>query len=75
MEIPSCAKFSASNSKWGITMFTKIRNLLKSKNGATAVEYALLAALIGAAIATAASTLGTDVSTSLNNVSAELNAE
>ncbi len=55
-------------------MFTKIRNLLKSNNGASAVEYALLAALIGAAIAAAAGTLGTNVGTSLNDVSAELNS-
>jgi pilus assembly protein Flp/PilA len=39
-------------------MMNKIRNLLKSKDGATAIEYGLIAALIGVVIIAAVTSLG-----------------
>ncbi len=37
---------------------SKISNFLKDENGATAIEYGLIAALIGVAIVTGATALG-----------------
>ncbi|MDZ4777082.1 MAG: Flp family type IVb pilin [Alphaproteobacteria bacterium] len=42
-------------------MMNKIRNLLKSKDGATAIEYGLIAALIGVVIISAVTALGTGI--------------
>ena len=39
-------------------MMIKLRNLLKSKDGATAIEYGLIAALIGVVIISAVTALG-----------------
>lgn len=50
-----------------------LKSLAASKDGATAIEYALLAALIGAAVVTAATTLGTNVAGELTSVAGELN--
>ena len=47
---------------------TKIRNLLKSKNGATAIEYGLIAALIGVVIISALTTLGPAIEAQLVNI-------
>jgi len=43
-------------------MMNKIRNLLKSKDGATAIEYGLIAALIGVVIIAAVTSLGEGIS-------------
>jgi pilus assembly protein Flp/PilA len=42
-------------------MMTKIRNLMKSKDGATAIEYGLIAALIGVVIISAVTALGESI--------------
>ena len=44
-----------------------IRNLLKNKKGATAIEYGLIAALIAVAAVTAMGTLGNKVGETFNN--------
>lgn len=49
-------------------MMNKIRNLLKSKDGATAIEYGLIAALIGVVIISAVTALGTSIETQFNNI-------
>ncbi len=49
-----------------------IRKLVKDDSGISAVEYALLLALIGAGIATAATLLGTNVQTSINTAAGNL---
>ena len=41
-------------------------NLMKDDSGASAAEYALILAIIGAAIALAAIALGNDVATAMN---------
>lgn len=50
----------------------KFASFIKDESGATAIEYALLAGLIGVAIIGAATTLGTDVSNLFTTVSGEL---
>ncbi len=42
------------------------------ESGATAIEYALLASLIAVAIIAAATTLGSNISNTLNNVAKQL---
>jgi pilus assembly protein Flp/PilA len=50
----------------------KIMKILKSEDGATAIEYGLIAALIAVAAITAMGSLGTNLSTTFNNVSSNL---
>ncbi|MEM9726266.1 MAG: Flp family type IVb pilin [Pseudomonadota bacterium] len=49
-----------------------LQKFLKDESGATAIEYVLLAALIGVAIITAATTLGTELGNKLGDVTDEL---
>lgn len=49
-----------------------IRKMLKDSKGATAIEYGLIAALIAVAAISAMSALGGKVSSTFNNVSANL---
>ena len=50
-----------------------VKRLLTDESGISAVEYALLLALIGAAIATAAYTLGTTVTGKITAATGALN--
>jgi pilus assembly protein Flp/PilA len=59
----------------GITMknfAAKIRNFLKSEDGPTAVEYAVMLALIVVVCLGAIRTIGTNASTTFNKVSQQL---
>jgi len=49
-------------------MMNKFRNLLKNKDGATAIEYGLIAALIGVVIISAVTALGTSIESQFNNI-------
>ena len=49
-----------------------IKKIFKNENGATAIEYGLIAALIAVAAITAMSGLGTKLGTTFNNVNANL---
>lgn len=49
-------------------MMMKLRALLRSKDGATAIEYGLIAALIGVVIISAVTALGTSIETQFNNI-------
>ncbi len=53
-------------------MWSMIKQLVKDEHGISAVEYALLLALIGAGIATAATLLGTQVTTNINSATTAL---
>jgi len=53
-------------------MFTRF---LSDESGATAIEYALLAALIGLVIATGAATLGTTLNNFFNTVATKLGGQ
>jgi pilus assembly protein Flp/PilA len=49
-----------------------IKKLFKNEDGATAIEYGLIAALIAVAAITAMGSLGNNLSNTFNDVSAEL---
>ena len=49
-----------------------ISNFVADESGATAIEYALLASLISVGIITAATTLGSNIGKTFNNVSAQM---
>ncbi|MBK1696277.1 Flp family type IVb pilin [Rhodovibrio salinarum] len=53
-------------------MLKFITKFARNDSGATAIEYALIAALIAVGIVTAATTLGTDISGLFTTVSGEL---
>ena len=55
-------------------MMIKLRNLLKSKDGATAIEYGLIAALIGVVIISAVTALGTSIKTQFTTISTAIAA-
>jgi pilus assembly protein Flp/PilA len=50
----------------------RVRNFLSDESGVTAIEYALIAALIAVAIIGAVTTVGTNISTEFTNVAASL---
>ena len=50
----------------------RIVKLIKNTKGATAIEYGLIAALIAVAAIGAMQSIGTKLSTTFNNVSAQL---
>lgn len=53
---------------------TFLCKILKNENGATAIEYGLIAALIAVAAISAISSLGTNLSNSYNEVSTAVEA-
>lgn len=50
-----------------------VRDLFRNEEGATAIEYGLIAALISVAAITAMGTLGNSLSTTFNLVSNDMN--
>jgi pilus assembly protein Flp/PilA len=50
----------------------RLREFVKNESGATAIEYGLISALIAVVIITALTTIGTNLKTTLNSVSAKL---
>ena len=50
-------------------------NMLRDEAGASAAEYALILAIVGAAIAVAAYTLGTAVAGAMNNAASCINSQ
>ncbi len=53
-------------------MTNLIKKFANDESGATAIEYGLIASLIAVAMITAATTLGTNIGNTFNNVSAKL---
>ncbi len=53
-------------------MFATLIKLFKSEDGATAIEYGLIAALIAVAAVTVMSTVGTNLSTTFNTIATKL---
>jgi pilus assembly protein Flp/PilA len=53
-------------------MFANIVKLLKNEDGATAIEYGLIAALIAVAAVTVMQTVGTNLSTTFNTIAGKL---
>jgi pilus assembly protein Flp/PilA len=54
-------------------MLSIFRKLLKDEQGATAIEYGLIAALISVAAITAFTTVGTNLNTKMNAVGNAMN--
>ena len=52
---------------------SRIINFLKDDNGASAAEYALLLAIVTAALATAVTGLGTAINGAINNAAGVIN--
>jgi pilus assembly protein Flp/PilA len=50
------------------TIFTAVQAFVADEDGVTAIEYGLIAALIGVAMAGAAKLLGAEIKTTFNNV-------
>ena len=55
-----------------IEMFATIKQLLRNEDGATAIEYGLIAALIAVAAITAMTLVGTNLSSTFNTVATKL---
>jgi len=53
-------------------MLNKIRKLFKNEEGATAIEYGLIAALIAVAIITMVGNVGTELNTTFSKVDDKL---
>ncbi|BAH74129.1 Flp family type IVb pilin [Solidesulfovibrio magneticus] len=53
-------------------MLTAITQFIRDEEGATAVEYGLMAALIAAVIITAVTSIGTNLTTTFNTVATSL---
>ena len=53
---------------------TRLKRFLKNEAGATAIEYGLIAALIGVAIITAVGLVGTNLNTTFDTVSTKLSS-
>jgi pilus assembly protein Flp/PilA len=47
-------------------------SLIRNDGGATSIEYGLIAALIALAIITGATTIGTDLGTTFNNIASSI---
>jgi pilus assembly protein Flp/PilA len=55
-------------------MFTKLANFLNDENGATAIEYGLIAALVSVAAIGALTAMGNSLGTMFNTVSSHLSS-
>jgi pilus assembly protein Flp/PilA len=53
-------------------MHTLLKNFLRNEDGATAIEYGLIAALIAVVIITGVTAVGTQLSTTFTNLSTNL---
>lgn len=53
---------------------TSLKRFLKNEDGATAIEYGLIAALIGVAIITAVGLVGGSLNTTFSTISTKLDA-
>ncbi len=54
------------------TIFTAIQAFVADEDGVTAIEYGLIAALVGVAMATAATDLGTEIKNTFDAVVTKL---
>lgn len=55
-------------------LMTKMRNFLREEDGVTAIEYGLIAALIGVAIVATVTLVGTELNTTFTTVKDKLAA-
>ncbi len=59
--------------KGDYTMTTFLKNFVTDESGASAAEYALILAIVGAGIAIAAATLGTAISGAMSSAASTIN--
>jgi len=60
---------------WGeLSMMTIFQRLVRNEDGATAIEYGLIAALIAVAVMTTVAGLGSQLDTTFSKTSSQLNA-
>ena len=57
-----------------LSIYTKVRSFLKSEDGATAIEYGLIAAGIAVAIIAAVFVVGDDLSNLFNTVASNVSS-
>ena len=62
----------AQSLEWEITMQNLFARFVKCESGATAIEYGLIASLIGVAIITAVEAVGTGITNTFNDVKGKL---
>ena len=63
-----------SHSQLGLSFMTKlIRKFLRNEQGATAIEYGLIASLIGVAIIAGATALGTSLNSTFQGIASDIN--
>ena len=55
------------------SIFTKVQHFLKSEDGPTAVEYAIMLALIVIVCLTAIQAIGTNAASAFNDIATDLN--
>jgi pilus assembly protein Flp/PilA len=65
-------KFPANHNDGDIQMINAINKFLKDENGATAIEYGLIAALVAVAIVGALTTLGGGLTNMFTTVNSDL---
>ena len=56
----------------GLKFYCKTKSFIADREGATAIEYAVIAGLIAVAIVTTAKALGTDISAVFTKVSTQI---
>ena len=56
------------------SIFTKVQRFLKSEDGPTAVEYAIMLALIVIVCLTAIQAIGTNATSAFNDIATQLNS-
>ena len=56
------------------SIITKVQNFLKSEDGPTAVEYAIMLALIVIVCLTAIQAIGTNANSAFNDIASDLDA-
>ena len=64
---------AAQAARWRTIRMTTIKTLLRDEEGATAIEYGLIAALIAVAAITAMGALGNSLSNTFTQVSTKMN--
>ena len=61
-----------NHDQFGRVQMNMFSRFMKDESGATAIEYGLIAAIVGVGLVTALGTLKTNLSTTFTNVGAEL---
>ena len=71
MNCPNPLGFGRLN---GVNKMTFVKTFLRDESGASAAEYALILAIVGAAIGVAAYSLGQEVKIAIDNATSEVEA-